>query len=122
MASETSTFGSSEEPQETLFTTTASAAQPRKYVIYFLRRSNNCECTCCACGGCVDDGYFFDTVQNHLDMGEGCACAICEFYHYHVNKYNVPMFRYEEDERIRQMHRYFAEVDAMCNNLRENMQ
>ena len=108
MASETQSDVNTQEPQQTLFIDTESAAQRRKYVIYFLRRHNNCECTCGACGACVGDDYFFDTVQAHLDTGEGCKCVICEFYRYHANRYNWPMFRYEEDQRIREIREYFA--------------
>ena len=122
MESETSTLFISDEPQETMVVDTESAAQRCKYVVYFLRRSNNCECTCGACGGCIDDGYFFNTVQAHLDTGEGCPCVICDFYRYHANRYNYPIFRYEEDERIRQMHREYELYDAIYNNLRENAQ
>ena len=123
MESETSTPFISEEPQETqetLVVDTESTAQRRKYAVYFMRRSNNSECTCNACTTCIADGQFFNTVQAHLDTGEGCSCVICEFYRHYANLYNYPMFRYEEDERIRQMHREYDLCDAIYNNLREN--
>ena len=105
MESKTSTPFISEKTQETRVIDIESATQRRKYVVYFLRRSNNCECTCGLCGGCIDDDYFFETVQAHLDRGEGCSCASCNFYRYHVNRYNYPMYRYEEDEWIREIRR-----------------
>jgi hypothetical protein len=59
------------------------------YPIYFLRRTNNCECTCGVNACCLSGNEFFGTVQNHFDI-DMCSCPICMCY-------QESMFRSRED-------------------------
>lgn len=49
------------------------------YPIYFLRRTNNCECTCGVNACCLGGNDFFGTVQKHFDI-DICSCPICICY------------------------------------------
>ncbi len=89
---------------------------PRKYVVYFLRRSNNCMCGCGVCGGCISDIVFFSTVQDHLDNIEGCECKFCKYYTYYCNHYGYQLFRYEEDRRISGLRAYINRYNEQKNN------
>jgi len=53
----------------------------------FLRRANNCECTCGYCASCVTDTEFFFTVYRHKQRDEQCACPFCQSHQYHLTKY-----------------------------------
>jgi hypothetical protein len=79
--------------------------QEQRYVIYFLRRSNQMECECGACATCVDDIYFFETLQSHVNnIIWNCECVICAHYRFYIYRLrNGCAFRNYEDPHIIQI-------------------
>lgn len=53
-----------------------------KRVNIFLRRTNNCTCTCGICRNCVSDPMYFKIISDHIDRVRVCECMFCENYRY----------------------------------------
>jgi len=51
-----------------------------KRVHVFLRRTNNCTCTCGICRNCVSDPMYFKIISDHIDRVRTCECMFCENY------------------------------------------
>ena len=46
----------------------------------FLRRSNNCMCTCGVCLSCMPNHMYFKIISDHIDRINICQCRYCRNY------------------------------------------